>query len=155
MILMASIPWAVFWYEVHDFSGQMRVPLAVMLSMVAFQLSIAKDLPRVGYTTFLDAVFLTSFTFVFLCIVEIVFVYVLQVKKRTALAETIRRTARWGFPLAYAGCLALLVLRVLGGRACLAHEEGKGILENSQYPRPSVVRNAGIGGRAKRQHRGS
>ena len=60
MILMASIPWAVFWYEVHDFSGQMRVPLAVMLSMVAFQLSIAKDLPRVGYTTFLDAVFLTS-----------------------------------------------------------------------------------------------
>ena len=63
MILMASIPWAVFWYEVHDFSGQMSVPLAVMLSMVAFQLSIAKDLPRVGYTTFLDAVFLTSFTF--------------------------------------------------------------------------------------------
>ena len=110
MILMASIPWAVFWYEVHDFSGQMSVPLAVMLSMVAFQLSIAKDLPRVGYTTFLDAVFLTSFTFVFLCIAEIVFVYVLQVKKRIALAETIRHTARWGFPLAYAGCLAMLVV---------------------------------------------
>jgi len=90
MILMASIPWAVFWYEVHDFSGQMSVPLAVMLSMIAFQLSIAKDLPRVGYTTFLDALFLTSFTFIFFCIVEIVFVYVLQVKKRTALAETIR-----------------------------------------------------------------
>lgn len=55
-----------------------------------FQLSIAKDLPRVGYTTFLDALFLTSFTFIFFCIVEIVFVYVLQAKKRTALAETIR-----------------------------------------------------------------
>jgi len=55
-----------------------------------FQLSIAKDLPRVGYTTFLDAPFLTSFTFIFFCIVEIVFVYVLQAKKRTALAETIR-----------------------------------------------------------------
>jgi hypothetical protein len=110
MILMASIPWAVFWYEVHDFSGQMSVPLAVMLSMVAFQLSIAKDLPRVGYTTFLDAVFLTSFIFVFLCIVEIVFVYVLQVRKRTTFAETIRRTARWGFPLAYTALLALLVI---------------------------------------------
>jgi len=90
MILMASIPWAVFWYEVHDFSGQMSVPLAVMLSMIAFQLSMAKDLPRVGYTTFLDALFLTSFTFIFFCMVEIVFVYVLQAKKRTALAETIR-----------------------------------------------------------------
>jgi len=55
-----------------------------------FQLSIAKDLPRVGYTTFLDALFLTSFTFIFFCMVEIVFVYVLQAKKRTALAETIR-----------------------------------------------------------------
>jgi hypothetical protein len=90
MILMASIPWAVFWYEVHDFSGQMSVPLAVMLSMIAFQLCMAKDLPRVGYTTFLGALFLTSFTFIFFCIVEIVFVYVLQAKKRTALAETIR-----------------------------------------------------------------
>ena len=78
--------------------------------MVAFQLSIAKDLPRVGYTTFLDAVFLTSFIFVFLCIVEIVFVYVLQVKKRTGLAETIRQTARWGIPAGIWGLLALLVV---------------------------------------------
>jgi len=108
MILMASIPWAVFWYEVQDFSGQMSVPLAIILSMVAFQLAVAKDLPRVGYTTFLDAVFLTSFILVFLCIVEIVFVYVLQVKKRTTLAETIRRTARWSFPLGYAVMLLLL-----------------------------------------------
>ena len=110
MILMASIPWAVFWYEVHDFSGQMSVPLAITLSMVAFQLSIAKDLPRVGYMTFLDAVFLTSFIFVFLSIVEIVIVYVLQVRKRSALAEHIRRTARWGFPVAYACCVALLTV---------------------------------------------
>jgi len=110
MILMASIPWAVFWYEVHDFSGQMSVPLAVMLSMVAFQLSIAKDFPRVGYTTFLDSIFLTSFIFVFLSIVEIVIAYVLQVRKRTVLAETIRRTARWAFPAAYAGVFLLLVI---------------------------------------------
>ena len=108
MILMASIPWAVFWYEVQDFSGQMSVPLAIILSMVAFQLAVAKDLPRVGYTTFLDAVFLASFIFVFLCIVEIVVVYVLQVRKRTGLAETIRRSARWAFPLAYAATLVLL-----------------------------------------------
>jgi len=108
MILMASIPWAVFWYEVQDFSGQMSVPLAIILSMVAFQLAVAKDLPRVGYITFLDAVFLTSFIFVFLCIVEIVIVYVLQVRKRPALAEIIRRTARWGFPLGYAAMLVLL-----------------------------------------------
>jgi hypothetical protein len=108
MILMASIPWAVFWYEVQDFSGQMSVPLAIILSMVAFQLAVAKDLPRVGYTTFLDAVFLTSFIFVFLSILEIVIVYVLQVRKRTLLAETIRRTARWAFPLGYFSMLMLL-----------------------------------------------
>jgi hypothetical protein len=101
MILMTSIPWAVFWYEVHDFSGQMSVPLAITLSMIAFQLSIAKDLPRVGYMTFLDVVFLTTFIFVFLSIVEIVIVYVLHVRKRTACAQHIRRTARWGFPVAY------------------------------------------------------
>lgn len=62
-----------------------------------------------GYATFFNAVFLTSFIFVFLSIVEIVVVYVLQVRKRTTLAETIRRTARWGFPLAYGSLLLLLI----------------------------------------------
>ena len=52
----------------------MSVPLAIILSMVSFQLAVVKVLPRGGYITFLDSVFLASFIFVFLCIVEIVVV---------------------------------------------------------------------------------
>jgi Neurotransmitter-gated ion-channel ligand binding domain/Neurotransmitter-gated ion-channel transmembrane region len=109
MILLAAIPWSAFWYDVDDFAGKMSIPLGIVLSLVAFQFSIARDLPRVGYVTFLDAVFLTSFVFAFLCIVEVTLVYILQSRNQSAVADKMRRTARWAFPAAYALLLLLLV----------------------------------------------
>lgn len=110
MILLAAIPWSAFWYDVDDFAGKMSIPLGIVLSLVAFQFSIARDLPRVGYITFLDAVFLTSFVFAFLCIVEVTLVYVLQSRKKSALADKMRRTARWAFPATYVLLLLLLIV---------------------------------------------
>ena len=110
MILLAAIPWSAFWYDVDDFAGKMSIPLGIVLSLVAFQFSIARDLPRVGYITFLDAVFLTSFVFAFLCIVEVTLVYVLRSREKSAYADKMRRTARWAFPAAYALLLLLLIV---------------------------------------------
>ena len=58
----------------------------------------------------LDAVFLTSFVFAFLCIVEVTLVYVLQSRKKSALADKMRRTARWAFPATYVLLLLLLIV---------------------------------------------
>jgi hypothetical protein len=38
----------------------------MLLSMVALEFTVARDLPRIGHGTFLDAVFLASFAFCFL-----------------------------------------------------------------------------------------
>jgi len=110
LILLAAIPWSAFWYDVDDFAGKMSIPLGIVLSLVAFQFSIARDLPRVGYITFLDAVFITSFVFAFLCIVEVTLVYVLQSRKHSPIADKMRRTARWAFPASYALLLLLLIV---------------------------------------------
>lgn len=109
MMLMAAIPWIVFWLDPKDFAGEMGVPLSIVLSMVAFQLSISRDLPRVAYITFLDALFLTSFIFTVLCIAEIAVSYTLQSHNHLPFAIKMHRTARWAFPLAYF-CLMLLLI---------------------------------------------
>jgi hypothetical protein len=109
IILMAAIPWFVFWSQALDFSDQIAVPLGIMLSMIAFQFAIARDLPRVGYLSFLDAVILTSFIFVFLCMAEILSVHLLETRS-PALGAAIRRRSRWIFPIAYILVLLLLAL---------------------------------------------
>jgi hypothetical protein len=110
MMLMAAIPWTVFWFDVKDFAGEMGVPLSIVLSMVAFQLAVSRDLPRVAYVTFLDALFLTSFIFTFLCIAEVAIAYIVQSHNRLPQAVKLHRIARWAFPLAYFSLLVLLIL---------------------------------------------
>jgi hypothetical protein len=109
IILMVIVPWSVFWVSVEEFDWQMKIPIATMLAMVAFDFAIARDLPRVSYLTFLDAVFLASFIFIFLTMVEVITVHVLVVSDRLQLATRIHRSARWSFPLAYVTVVAILI----------------------------------------------
>jgi hypothetical protein len=110
MLLLAAIPWTVFWFDVKDFAGEMGVPLSIVLSMVAFQLAMSRDLPRVAYVTFLDALFFTSFVFAFLCIAEVAIAYILQSHNHLPQAVKLHRIARWAFPLTYFSVLGLLVV---------------------------------------------
>ena len=44
--------------------------MTMLLSIVAFEITVVRDLPKIGYVTFVDAVFIASFAFFFLCIIE-------------------------------------------------------------------------------------
>jgi len=109
MILMAIIPWSVFWVDAKEFDWQMKIPIATMLALIAFEFAVSRDLPRVPYITFLDAVFLTCFLFVFLSIVEIVAVYALINAEQARLGVRLHWHARWAVPLVFVCTLALLI----------------------------------------------
>src|SRR3984957_3010991 len=109
MIVMTIIPWSVFWVDTKEFDWQMKIPIATMLALVAFEFAIARDLPRVPYVTFLDAVFLTCFIFVFICIVEIVTVHAMVRNNMRSVADKIHWHSRWVVPLAYVCTLLVLV----------------------------------------------
>lgn len=109
LALMVIVPWTVFWVSAKEFDWQMKIPIATMLTVVAFDFAISRDLPRLGYLTFLDAVFLASFVFIFLTIIEVITVHVLVMSEKLQVAERVHKSSRWIFPLALLVVLAALV----------------------------------------------
>jgi hypothetical protein len=116
MIVMTIIPWSAFWVDAREFDWQMKIPIATMLALVAFDFAISRDLPRVPYVTFLDAVFLVCFLFVFLSMVEIVGVHSLLKSKRARFGQKIHWHARWAVPVLFMGTMALLAVIFFCGR---------------------------------------
>jgi Neurotransmitter-gated ion-channel ligand binding domain len=110
LLMMTLIPIVVFWIDVLQFDWLLKIPMTMLLSMVAFEFAVARDLPRVGYLTFLDAVFLAGFTFCFLCIFEIATVFLLQQHGRRPLAVKLHTNGRWAYPVAYFGVLLVLAI---------------------------------------------
>ena len=101
LTLIALVPAVVFWIDPKDFDWILKVPLTMLLSLVAFQYAIVRDLPKIGYITFLDAAFLMSFVFLFVAIVEITVVYLLQRAGHRPVAVKLHYAGRWAYPGAY------------------------------------------------------
>src|ERR1700761_3203457 len=113
LLMLTMIPMVVFWIDVSQFDWILKIPMTMLLSMVAFGFTIARDLPRIGYLTFLDAVFLASFTFCFLCIFEIAAVFLLQQHGRRPLAVKLHTKGKWAYPLAYWALISALAIGFL------------------------------------------
>jgi hypothetical protein len=84
-----------------------------LLSLVAFQFTVTRDLPRIGYITLLDAVFLASFAFCFLAVFEITLVFLLQKHGRRPLAVRLHSAGKWVYPLSYLGVISILAIGFL------------------------------------------
>jgi hypothetical protein len=113
LLMLTMIPMVAFWIDVSQFDWVLKIPMTMLLSMVAFEFTIARDLPRVGYLTFLDAIFLASFAFCFFCIFEIAAVFLLQQHGKRPLAVTLHTKGKWAYPLAYFGLIFVLAIGFL------------------------------------------
>lgn len=111
--MITIIPIVVFWIDVKEFDWILKIPMTMLLSMVAFQFAVTRDLPRIGYITFLDAVFLASFVFCFLGVLEITLVYILQKNGRRPLAVKLHSAGKWAYPATYFGVLLMLAVGFL------------------------------------------
>jgi Neurotransmitter-gated ion-channel ligand binding domain len=113
LIMITLIPMVAFWIDVKEFDWILKIPMTMLLSMVAFQFTVTRDLPRIGYITFLDAVFLAGFVFCFLAVFEITLVFLLQKHGRRPLAVRLHSAGKWAYPLGYLGVLSILAIGFL------------------------------------------
>jgi len=104
--LIIIVTWFTFF--LRDFTRRIEVSSATLLTLVAFNFTIANNIPRLGYLTFMDAVLIGSFVVT----VTTVLFYLrrLEVKDRGELALRIDRIAIWIYPLLYlvGGLLAVV-----------------------------------------------
>lgn len=63
LLLMTMIPVVVFWVDVKEFDWMLKPPMTMLLATVAFEFVVSKNLPKIGYMTLLDAIYLTSYVF--------------------------------------------------------------------------------------------
>ena len=97
IILMTS--WATFLLK--DYNKRIDVTGAHLLLFVAFNFTIANELPRLGYTTFMDAILASSFVVGALLIMFNVWLKREETAGRLAETKTINRILLALYPIGY------------------------------------------------------
>jgi hypothetical protein len=101
LVLIVIMSWAVFWITPTDASPQISIAVTSMLTLIAYRFAIDNQLPRLPYTTNLDAFILMSTVLVFFSFIEVLVTTILENQKRNRLALTIDRSCRVIFPVIF------------------------------------------------------
>ena len=100
--LLVIASWGVFWVDPNQLQPQISTVVAVLLSMVVFNITIDFALPKVAYLTFIDTHSMISYFFM---VGSIIAVFVIHHRINTRgleAAKVIQRRCRIAFPMAYA-----------------------------------------------------
>lgn len=98
LMFVVFMSWAIFWIPPNRFEFQIGLGATSMLTSIAFNLSVANNLPQLGYLTILDKMLIWSIFLVFLSIAEALTTGLLVIRERESLALSIDRASRLVFP---------------------------------------------------------
>ena len=107
LLLILIVSWGTFFMK--DYSNRISVSVAILLIFVAFNFTIGKDLPRLGYMTFMDSVLFTAFLVTALTVLINVFFKRLETNDNIELADTLDRYVTFAIPIICIAALACLI----------------------------------------------
>lgn len=108
IILLILLAWVTFLLK--DYGKRADVASANLLLFIAFNFTIAGDLPRLGYRTFLDSVLITTFVVSGLVVIYNLYLKWLATLEQKETAEKIDRVMVWFYPFAYLIGLGITIL---------------------------------------------
>ena len=101
LFLVVAMSWCIFWIPPDRFEFQIGLGATSMLTSIAFSLSLASQLPTLGYLTALDKMLIWSIVLVFLSIVQALVSGRMVMKDRAEAARSLDRICRYLFPAAF------------------------------------------------------
>jgi hypothetical protein len=102
LVLIVMMSWAVFWIDPNTSNSQLNIAVTSMLTLIAYRFAVDSQLPRLPYTTRLDAFILTSTLLVFFSLIEVLVTAILDNNRQTARAKKIDRYCRVISPALFA-----------------------------------------------------
>ena len=107
LLLILIVTWGTFFMK--DYTNRIAISVSVLLILVVFNFSIGKDLPRLGYMTFMDSILFTAFLVTALSVLFNVFFRRLETTEKIELADTIDIYVTYAFPIVCMVALTCLI----------------------------------------------
>ncbi|MEZ4581615.1 MAG: hypothetical protein R3A10_08250 [Caldilineaceae bacterium] len=99
VLLIILVSWVTFF--LHDYGRRIEVASGNLLLFIAYNFTIANDLPRIGYLTFMDFILISTFVITgFVVILNVIFRRMESNGKGDLLARW-DRILVWAYPLLY------------------------------------------------------
>ena len=111
LILIVLMSGTVFFLPPEANRSQIAVAVTTMLTLIAYQFALSKDLPRVSYLTRTDHLILGSSILVFGALIKATAVAILLAREKKEWIALLSRVGRWAFGLAFLFILWFSLLR--------------------------------------------
>jgi len=99
LILIITVAWITFFLQ--DYGKRVDATTANLLLFIAFNFTIAGELPRLGYLTYMDCLLVGAFFISVLIVIYNVYLKRMEKNERQTWAQKIDKYMIWLYPLGY------------------------------------------------------
>ena len=110
LLILIFAVYLIFWIEPNQLIPRVSLSSIILLSVIAYELNLPSQLPRVPYLTAEDIFLIGSIILIVLALTETVVTYRLTQEEKKSLALSIDFWLRWLFPLSLLGLLGFAFL---------------------------------------------
>ena len=115
LLIILVLAYLVFFVPAHDLDVAVGLTVTSILACIAFQLTVADDLPSIGYIVTSDRIFHLCYFLIMVAMAETVYTHNLEKRGRERAAATIEHWARFLYPtLLFLGFFAIMAHGLAG-----------------------------------------
>jgi len=107
VVIIILVSWFTFF--LNDYTKRIDLAGGNLLLFIAFNFTIADDLPRLGYLTLMDTFMLSTFAITALVVLVNVWLRRLENHGKQEFADKLDSYGIWGYPLTFAGAGILML----------------------------------------------